>query len=294
MCIAMPTSSQRVSAVPLPERYALPGRPEGALPAALDAYRQTSFLLRDDLRLFEQAMELQLSILRDSSHSSFRKQTYAALVGLWSRTFLALGDACLLATRGSYASCPALVRAACEQIAAQHQLHAGEMELFLEWREAHFRPNDEHKAFDFGMGRYFAGETLAADERLRAVYRPASELARPNFGATALAAGPESNNLRLALSFADTAFHLGWAELVFGWLLALCDRQLAVAVHAADVFAVHDDTHRAYAALAGEVSRALARPDRCRIEEVDIGGYKHYLVQNFRRAPAGAAKRLLL
>src|SRR3990172_9392206 len=125
-----PSPTQRVSAIPFPERYELPGKPSDASPAAQDAYRQTTFLLGEDLRLFEEGMNLQLRIVRDASPSAFRKHPYAALMGLWSRTFLALADACLLATRGSYASCPALVRAACECIAAQHQLHASEIELF--------------------------------------------------------------------------------------------------------------------------------------------------------------------
>jgi len=289
-----PSPTQRVSAIPFPERYELPGKPSDASPAAQDAYRQTTFLLGEDLRLFEEGMNLQLRIVRDASPSAFRKHPYAAIMGLWSRTFLALADTCLLALHGSYASCPPLVRAACELIAAQHQLHAAEMEQFLEWLGASLAPNEAHKAFEFGLGRYFAGETLAADERLRLVYRPASDLGRPNFGATLLQVGPESNNLRLALTFADAAFHLGWAELVLGWLLALCERQLAVAVHAEDIFPIHEDTHRAYADLARRVEQTLSHSHRCSIEEVDEGGFKRYLVQNFRRAPGGAPKKILL
>jgi hypothetical protein len=286
--------TQRVSAITLPERYDLPAKPEGVPLAVQDAYRETSFLLREDLRLFEEAMNLQLRIVRDASPSAFRKHPYAALMGLWSRTYLALGDTCLLATRGSYASCPASVRAACELIAAQHALHAGEMPLFLEWLGDHLRPNEEHKAFEFGLGHYFAGEVLAADARLRAVYRPASELGRPNFGATLLEVGPESNNTRLALSFADPSFQFGWAELVFGWLLALCERQLAVAVHANDVFPVHEDTHRAYADLARRIEASLTRVDRCRIDEIEDNIQRRFLVHNFRRQPSGAPKKILL
>ena len=289
-----PTPSQRVSAIPFPDCYDLPARPEGAPTAAQDAYRQTTFVLGNDLRLFEEGMNLQLRIVRDASHSAFRKHPYAALMGLWSRTFLALSDACLLATRASYASCAPLARSACEYVAAQHQLHAGEMDQFLEWLAASLTPNKAHKAIEFGMGRYFAGEPLAADARLRGVFRPASELGRPNFGATLVEVGPESNNIRLALTFADTTFHAGWAELVLGWLLALCERQLAVAVHANDVFAIHEDTHRAYIDFARRIDQSLARADRCQIEEIDVESYKRYLVHNFRRQPSGAPKKVLL
>ncbi|MGB2694916.1 MAG: hypothetical protein WBD55_06965 [Dehalococcoidia bacterium] len=290
-----PTPTQRVSAIPFPESYALPAKPgASASQATQDAYRQTSFLLGEGLRLFEEGLNLQLRIVRDASPSAFRKHPYAALMGLWSRTFLVLADACLLATRGSYASCAPLARAACECIAAQHQLHASEMELFIEWLATNFHPNEPHKAFEFGLGHYFAGETLAADERLRSVYRPASELGRPNFGATTLMVGPESNNQRLALSFADQAFHFGWAELVLGWLLALCERQLAVVVHAKDIFPIHDDTHRAYVDFARRVEQTLGKADRCSVEEIAEGNYRRLLVHNFRRAPSGAPKRVLL
>ncbi len=287
-----PTPIQRVSAIPLPDGYHLPSKPDDA--SAQDAHRQTTFILGDDLRLFEEAMQLQLRITSDASHSAFRKHPYAAMMGLWSRAYLALADACMLTLRGSYASCPPLVRAACEQIAAQHQLHATDMELFMEWLAGALVPDEEHKAVDIGIGRYFAGETLAADAKLRAVYRPASELGRPNFGATLAEVGPESNNRRLALSFGETAFHLGWAELTLGWLLSLCERQLAVAVHATDVFAIHEDTHAAYADVAARVATALARPDRCSIDEVPDGEYTRYLMHNVRRAAGGAPKKLLL
>src|SRR3989304_8312650 len=118
-----PVPIQRVSAIPFPERYELPGKPEKASAAAQDAFRQTTFVLGDDLRLFEEGMGFQLRIVHDAAASSYRTHSYAALMGLWSRTFLALADTCVLTTRGSYPSCAPLVRTACEVIAAQHQLH---------------------------------------------------------------------------------------------------------------------------------------------------------------------------
>lgn len=288
-----PTPLMRVSSIPFPNAYALPDKPAVSGPA-LDAYRQTGFVLGSDLGLFEEGMNLQLKIVRDASSSRFRKHPYAALMGLWSRTFSALADGCALVTRGSYGSCAPLVRSACEFIAAQHQLHASEMELFIEWLASNFTPNVEHKAFEFGLGRYFAGGTLADDAKLRRVYRPASELGRPSFGATTLLVGPESNNRRLALSFADSSFHVGWAELTLGWLLALCERQLAVAVHAKGTFAIHDDIHDAYRAFAERVEQALSRADRCSIEEIEEGQYKRYLAHNVRRAAGSAPKKILL
>ncbi len=48
--------SPRVSSIPAPDSYILPGRPDDA--ARHDAYRQTQFLLGNDLDLFSQAMNL--------------------------------------------------------------------------------------------------------------------------------------------------------------------------------------------------------------------------------------------
>lgn len=272
----------------------MPSKPEGSPVPVLDAYRQTTFVLGDELRLFEEGMNLQLRIVRDASPSAHRTHPYAALMGLWSRTFLALSDVCTLAMRGSYPSCLPLVRAACEYLAAQYQLHATDMEDFLEWLAGHLTPNEEHKAFEFGLGRYFAGERLATDERLRRVYRPASELGRPSFGATLLQVGPESNNQRLALTFGDGSLHVGWAEVVLGWLLALCERQLAVGVDADDVYPIGEESRSAHTDFARRVDEALSRPGRCAIEEVDEGGVKRYLARDFRRATGGARKRFLL
>lgn len=291
----LPTPGQRISGVDLPPTYELPSKPGlSTSPAVQDAYRQTQFHLSADLKLFAEGMALQLAILRDSSHSRYRTPVYAAVVGSWSRAYSAMADACELVVRGSYTSVPNLVRSACELIAVQHQVHAEEEAEFIGWMLGHFKPDETFKAFDVGLGHYFAGSTLAADERLRVVYRAASDLGRPNFGATLLAVGPESNNLRLAYSFADAAFHAGWAEVEFAWLLCLCERQLAVAVHMPDVLNITQDTHTAYDDYSRRVTTTLASPGRARIEEVEQAGFKRWLVHNWRRQPAGAPKKVLL
>ncbi|HXH21767.1 MAG TPA: hypothetical protein VNN10_07040 [Dehalococcoidia bacterium] len=287
---------QRVSAIPFPDDYRLPGRPDdGAGAAAADAYRQTRFVLGGDLGLFEEAMRLQLRILRDSSHSRFRTHAYAALVALWSRAYQYLADIVLLTTRGSYASTPPLARTACEVIAAEEALRAGDMEEHSIWLYGTLKPSEQHHAFEFELGRYFSGQTLADDPVLRAVYRPASDLGRPNFGATLLQVGPESNNLRLAIAFADATFHLGWAEIALGWALALAARQTRVAIDAEGIFGVTAETRAAYADLQQRVDAATARDDRCYIEEVvEADNTRRYVVHNFRRQSGGAPKKILL
>ena len=162
------------------------------------------------------------------------------------------------------------------------------------WLAGTLRPNETFKAFEFELGRYFSGETLASDPVLRSVYRPASDLSRPSFGATLLQVAPESSQSRVAITFADASFHLGWAELALGWLLALAARQLRVIVDAADVFHVSDERRSAYESLQRGVDAALARADRCRVEEVEEGNGRRYLVHGFRRKSGTPPKKVLL
>ncbi len=290
----MPTPGQRVSGIDFPPAYALPGKLADTEPAAAqDAYRQTQFVLGKDLRLFAEGMEAQLRILHDSSHSKYRTHAYAAVVSTWSRAWSALADACALIVRGSYASVPNVVRSACEMIAAAYQLNSEEMHEYTGWMLGHLKPDEERKAFDIGLGHYFAGSTLAADDMLRAVYRASSDLGRPNFGATLLFAGPESNNQRLAYVFGDTAFHVALAEIELGWLIRLCERQLAVAVHMDDVLNITPAAHAAYEDYAQRVQQLLSNPSRASMEEVEVENFKRWLVHNMRRQPSGAPKKVL-
>jgi len=285
----------RVSSVHPPDDYIPPGRPpESAGAGAQDAYRQTRFLLDGDLDLFAQAMRLQLALVKDAYPSRYRTHALAAVLALWSRAYAHLADGMLLVSRGSYASTPPLARSAAELIAAQEGLRAGEMRLHDEWLAGTLAPDEEFKAFEIKLGRYFSGEVLATDAALRAVYRPASELSRPAFGASLLLVGPESNNNRLAVTFAEASFHLGWAEIGIGWLLALALRQAKVALDATEIIPAPEERRRAYEELERRIGEALGRHDRCRIEEVAQGNDIRYLVQNFRRGAGGTPRRILL
>jgi len=284
----------RVSPIFSPEEYVLPARPAGAPAAVLDAFRQTQFLLGADLDLFAEAMNLQLRLVKDAYPSRYRSHSLAAMMALWSRAYVYLGDALALLTRASYPSTLPLVCAACEVIAAAEGLRAGEMAEHHRWLAGTLRPNETFKAFEFELGRYFSGETLASDPVLRSVYRPASDLSRPSFGATLLQVAPESSQSRVAITFADASFHLGWAELARGWLLALAARQLRVIVDARDVFPVSDERRSAYESLQRGVDAALARADRCRVEEVEEGNGRRYLVHGFRRKSGTPPKKVLL
>lgn len=287
-------ATPRVSAPILPERWDLPGRPEGAPAAVQDAYRQTQFLLGGDLRLLREGMNLQLQIVRESSPSRYRTHALAAALMPWSRAFLALSDATTLTLHGSYASCPALVRTACECVAAAAQLSAEELPTFEAWLAEAFRPDEMYKAVAIGMGQFFAGSTLAADPRLSVVYRAASELARPHLGASLVLTAVDSNAQRLALTFADQSFHFGWAQLVLGWLLGVCEVQLRLVTGAGTVFHLTEEAAAAAAAWTARAAATLDDPARCRMEPVDDTGGPRWLLVNVRRQPGAAPRKLLL
>jgi hypothetical protein len=168
------------------------------------------------------------------------------------------------------------------------------MSMHHEWLANTLTPNEQFKAFEFQLGRYFAQEVVVGDDVLRAVYRPAADLGRPAFGATLLQTGPESNNIRLAIAFADSSFHLGWAEVILGWLLALAARQLQVVIEATEIFPVSDERRQRYESLRKQTDATLTRADRCRIEEIEDRGDRRYLVHNFRRAASASPKKILL
>ena len=278
----------RPALVSVPERYSLPARPAAAPPAVQDAYRQTQFLLSQDGDVFERAMNLQLAIVAASAKS--REPQAAALLALWSRTFTYLSGACSLASAGSYAACPPLLRTACDCIAAQRSLLATGAADFLEWLPKAVRQDRSHVALAIDRGRFRAGSVLAEDARLGSTYRLLTDLSMPHFGTTTLQVAPDSSLQRLALTFGDSTFHLGWAELAFGWLLALADCQLETAVDSR-LFAVGEETRGERERLSLDISAALANPRRCRAEEIEDG---RYLVHNFRRRSSGVPRRVLL
>lgn len=285
----------RIAPVLAPESWELPPKPEGAAHVIQDTDRQTRFQLGNDLRLLHEGMNLQLRIVRDSHPAKYRTHQLAAALMPWSRAFLGISDAALLVLRGSYASSPPLVRAACECIAASTQLRMEEFPAFQEWLRDALRPEEEQKAINVGMGQFFAGSTVAADPRFAAVYRAASELSRPHIGAGLLFTAPESNQQRLAVTFGDQGFHFGWAQLILGWLLALCEVQLRlVRTTGGDVFNLTEAVRTLMDTWKDRVDAALADPKRCTIQPVQVHGDNRLLIHNFRRQATGAPRKYLL
>jgi hypothetical protein len=111
-----------------------------------------------------------------------------------------------------------------------------------------------------------------------------------HFGATMLFSGAGSDTTRLAMTFGDRDFHVGLAELVFGWLLELGVEMLK-SVSSSGRF-IADDA--AVGNFATDVQRAIDRRDRCRLAIIEHEGETRYLIENVRRAPGGAPGRILL
>jgi hypothetical protein len=285
----------RVAPLILPEQYVTPPAPDASSsPALRDTYKQTRFLLGDDLRLFARAMGIQRLILDASSASKYRTLPLAALVIFWSRSYSALRNASLLLLSGSYTSIPHIVRSAAECIAVHGQLHDTEMSEFESWLSNALHQDHLHQALDLNLGRYRAAGRLAEDEQLGALYRVASDLSMTAFGGSLFLTGSESNAQRLLIAFADQVFHAGFAEMMSGWLLRLCERQLNYLKAASDVFSVPPEVSTQAENVSEQIEAALAAETRCRAEEVVIDGERRYLVHNFRRPASGAGKKVLL
>jgi hypothetical protein len=287
---------QRVSGMRVPdaESWSLPGKPEALSGPAEDAWRQTGFVLGNDLRTIEEGLRLQLRLVGSGYTPAARTMTMAAFASLWSRAFSCLADATALARRGAYQSALPLVRQAVEHIAAQAAL-GDDFNAFKIWAHRAYARHAESRSEEVGLGHFFAGENIAADDDLRLIYRAASDLGRPNFGPTALFVANEASHERYPLIFADAAFHFGWAQLLLGWVLRGSTKQLHIAMHARQHFPAAQDVRDEVVAHVQAVDALLMFSDRCRIEEyVDEESRRRHLVVNFRRQPSDAAKRLLL
>jgi len=270
-----------------PDRYVSPAKPSGGPTAALDAHKQTQFLLGDDLALFQQAMNLQLAVLENNKKA--RSTAAGALLAFWSRTYSHMSDSCALMCSGSYLSCSPLLRTALDCIAVQRSLIAEGFTEYEEWAERAVSQAKAQQAMAFDLGRYRAASVLVEDADLGSTYRLLTDLSMPHFGSTALQVAPETGLERMAIGFADSAFHLGWAELTVGWLLLLVRTQLET-LEDQSVLILGEDQRDAISGLLEGITSTLASSKRCRAQELD----ERFLFHNFRRTASGQPKRVLL
>jgi hypothetical protein len=287
MAEGQPRRRIKVALTVFPDRYILPSKPPAASPIVQDAYRQTQFLLGNDLLLFGRVMNLQLAFV--STNAKARTPAAAAVLSFWSRTFSQLADAATLMTLGSYSSCAPLLRSALDCLAVQRGLARDGFDDYEEWLDGAISQVKAHAAVAFDIGRYRAASVLAEDERLGPLYRLLTDLSMPHFGSTALQTGSDSNLQKLSLGFGDSAFHLGWAELIMGWLLTISSAQVD-AVASSDAMIVDSAARKEIANLNRDIRVALEGARRCHVEEVD----GRFLFHNFRRKSGGVPRRVML
>ncbi len=270
-----------------PERYSLPPRPAPASSAVHDAHRQTNFLLSDDLFLFERVMNVQLQIV--AANAKLRTAQAAGLFTMWSRAFGCLADACALAVQASYSSAAPLLRTALDCIAVQRSLITDGFAEYEEWYAGAVSQAKERAGVEYDIGRFRAASALAADERLGMLYRLLSDLALPHFGASTLIVAPDTNHQRITAGFADNAFHLGWAELLTGWLKELAAAQVQTVLET-DVFSLKPVLRGDAEAALRDVAASAGGKRRCYVEtEGD-----HFVFHNFRRTATGQPRRIIL
>ncbi len=286
-------SPQRVSGMRVPDGWALLGPPEGLSGDAEDAWRQTGFELGEDWRLLGEGLELQARLAGTGYAPGARTMTMAGFASLWSRAFLGISDAAQLVRRAGYQSALPLIRASTEFIGAQRGL-VEELDEWRRWTHEAFGRDEASRATEHLLGHYFSGESIAADPHLRVIYRAASDFARPNFGPTALLVANEASHERYPLNFADQAFHLGWAQLLFGWLLRLDAAQLHSSLHLTPHFPASDTLRSEAVEHVRAVETHLDDERRCHLEEFEDGhGRRRHLLIEFRRQAADAPRRLL-
>ncbi len=284
---------QRVSGMRVLTGWTLPGKPADLLPAAEDSWRQTGFLCAEDLHLLGVGLDIQARLAATGYTSTARNMTMAAFASLWSRAFLTQSDAAGLVRRGSYQSALALIRQAVEFVGGQAGLDA-EIDEWRRWTHEAYGRHAETRSVEVGLGSYFSGSGISGDAHLRLIYRASSDFGRPNFGPTALFVANEASHERYPLIFGDQAFHLGWAQLLLGWLLRVGAVQLHIALHLAGQFPAPSDLREEAAGHVRAVESLLGAADRCRLEEwTDAEGRRRHLLVDFRRQPSDAPGRLL-
>ncbi len=285
---------QRVAPLSVPPDGPTLPKPDDTQPAQVrDAFRQSAFALQDDIAWLLEALSLQHRIVTASTGSRLRNHRYAAALLFWSRVY-STGLELLRATAwGAYGICPPLVRASLEWLAAEQAVVGEEQHEYQAWLREALKSERDYSATDVGMGQYMAGQQLAMAPELEGAYRAAAELARPHFGASLLLIASESNRQRIAIHWGDQAFHLGWAQLLFGWQTVIQERQLRFAI-GRDLFLVESADRERYHRLARQAEALRGGRDRCRSEWVQKDGRQRLLIENFRRQPGGAPRRLLL
>lgn len=266
------------------------GRPPLEAVGSLDAYRQTSFALGDELDLVLKGLNIEGQVAEASAGAKFRTQQTASTLGLWSRSWLCRLEALHALEWGGYSAAMPLVRAAADYAGGIAYLlgqAAAEWEDWLDDGGVSLAPGQH--ATEFRLHMFRAAEALAGDQALGLIYRGATDLSLPHFGATLLLAAGDSGPDHVAMTFGDRDFHVGFAELVLGWLVELSAWHLRTAAAFPGAFGSVET-----GGFESAAQQAVQRPTRCRLESIELDGSPRYLLHNFRRASGAAPKRILL
>ncbi len=268
-------------------------KPPLSAAGSADAYRQASFVLGAEVEAVLHGLNLEGAIAEASAGAKFRNQRTASALLMWSRSWLCRLQALHAMQWGNYAAAIPLVRSAADHLAAELALLGAGAEEWQGWLEdggIASAPADH--ATEYRLHPFRSAETLAANPAVGRVYRAATDLALPHFGATLLLAGSDSTPERVLATFGDRDFHVALAELALGWLHSLSAEHLRAALASGGAFGLPEGVP--IEAEAAKLSALAETPTRCRVEIVERAGAQRYLVHNWRRAPGGAPKRILL
>ncbi|MCH2657618.1 MAG: hypothetical protein MKZ81_01260 [Dehalococcoidia bacterium] len=287
-------SPQRISGMRvLKEQWKLPGKPADLSTVAADSWRQTNFNFAEEIKLIENGLNLEARFSASAYTLSARNMDMAGFATLWSRSFLTCSDITTLIRRGGYQSAMPLIRQAVELIGAQWGL-TSEIDTWRRWTHEAFNQESDSRAIEQKVGHYFSGESIASDPNLRIIYKAASDFGRPNFGPSALFVANGANRVRYPLIFADQAFHIGWAELIFSWLMMLNRKQLHLSMRIPNFFPIDAKNKHQIIEHIQLIEEYLSDDQKCRIEEYeDKAGRPRHLMINFRRQLSDQRARLL-
>ena len=287
-------SPQRISGMRvLKEQWKLPGKPTDLSTDAADSWRQTNFNFAEEIKLIENGLNLEARFSASAYTLSARNMDMAGFTTLWGRSFLTCSDITTLIRRGGYQSAMPLIRQAVELIGAQEGL-TNEIDMWRRWTHEAFNQESDSRAIEQKLGHYFSGESIASDTDLRIIYKAASDFGRPNFGPSALFVANGANRIRYPLVFADQAFHIGWAELIFGWLMILNRKQLHLSMHLPNFFPIDEGFKQEVIEHIQIIEEYLSDDQKCKIEEYeDKNGRPRHLMINFRRQLSDQRARLL-
>ena len=265
-------------------------RPPAGSAGSVDAHRQTSFVLGEIVALVLDGLRLESAVASEAAGSRYRNVTVAAFLATGSRAWLARLEALHAIETGAYAAAVPLIASAAGHEAACAAILQG-ADAWQDWLDTD-GVRDLPEAHATGLALGAPPDDADVPDLLAAVRAAASALAQPSPGASALLAGGETGPGRLAVTFGDRDFHMALAELTSGWLLALGVAKVELLLDAGDVLPITDAD--ALGRWMRAARRELDEPRRCRIERREIAGAERFVVENWRRAPSGAVRRIVL